>query len=113
MTIRHHDHGEHVARITQTDSGWHLVWDYNLIAESVHDTAFAAVAAADEEQRPVAVGFPFEGQPARECPLGRQLGAGLGEHRLARWRQHIPRCVPRRRRAHPGPGSVPPAMMPV
>jgi hypothetical protein len=46
MIIRHHDHGERIARITQTEAGWHLAWFENWLEASVHDTALAAVAAA-------------------------------------------------------------------
>lgn len=46
MAIRHHDHGERIARIVQTDTRWHLTWSQDLLKESLHDTALAAVAAA-------------------------------------------------------------------
>lgn len=44
-------------------------------------------AGSGEEERAVAVGFLLEGQTARQRPLGRQLGAGLGKHRLDRRNQ--------------------------
>lgn len=46
MVIRHHEDRERIARITQTDAGWRLTWTENRVADSLHDTALAAVAAA-------------------------------------------------------------------
>jgi hypothetical protein len=46
MTIRHHDHHERIAKIAETDAGWHLTWSHNRLEDSLHDTALAAVAAA-------------------------------------------------------------------
>ncbi|MFD7995533.1 hypothetical protein [Streptomyces mexicanus] len=46
MTIRHHEDRERIARITQTDGGWHLTWSGNRVRDTVHATSLEAVAAA-------------------------------------------------------------------